>query len=82
MAAPFLLYLGCYSKIKIMKGVTILTDEKNKKHYLQIDIEEVQKYSAEKMEDLYDILIANLRKGQPTVSIEEVEKKLKKAGKL
>ena len=65
-----------------MKGVTILTDEKNKKKYLQIDIQEVQKLDDEKWEDLHDVLIGSLRKGQPTVTLAEVEKKLKKAGKL
>ena len=65
-----------------MKGVEIQTDEKKKKKYLKIDIAQVQKFSDAMWEDLYDVLIASLRKGQPSSSLESVEKRLIKAGKL
>ncbi|MCX6198949.1 MAG: hypothetical protein NTY88_06975 [Bacteroidetes bacterium] len=65
-----------------MKGVDVVTDEKKNKKYLQIDIAKVQKYSDAMWEDLYDVLIASLRKGQPSSSLAAVEKRLIKAGKL
>lgn len=69
-------------KSETMKGVDVITDEKKKKKYLQIDIAKVQKYSDAMWEDLYDVLIASLRKGQPSSSLVAVEKRLIKAGKL
>jgi hypothetical protein len=65
-----------------MKGVEIQTDEKKKKKYLRIDIAQVQKFSDARWEDLYDVLIASLRKGQTSRSLEDVEKRLIKSGKL
>ena len=65
-----------------MKGIEIQNDEKKKKKYLKIDIAQVQKFSDAMWEDLYDVLIASLRKGQPSSSLEAVEKRLIKTGKL
>lgn len=64
-----------------MKGVTILEDRSNKKQYLQIDVAELDK-QREKIEDMIDGLIAEQRAGQPTISLEVLEKKLRKQGKL
>lgn len=64
-----------------MKGGTILEDRANKKRYLQIDIAELAK-RREQIEDMLDGLIAEQRAGQPTVSIDQLEKKLRKQGKL
>gem|GEM_PF-991147 len=64
-----------------MKGITILEDLANKKRYLQIDIAELDK-RREQIEDMLDGLIAEQRAGQPTVSLDQLEKKLRKQGKL
>ena len=64
-----------------MKGVTILEDRASKKRYLQIDIAELDK-RREQIEDVMDGLIAEERAGQPTISLEVLEKKLRKQGKL
>lgn len=64
-----------------MKGITILEDRANKKRYLQIDISELDK-RREQIEEMMDGLIAEQRAGQPTVSLEQLEKKLRKQGKL
>ncbi len=64
-----------------MKGVTILEDRSNKKRYLQIDIAELDK-RREQIEDMMDGLIAEQRAGQPTISLEALERKLRKQGKL
>jgi len=64
-----------------MKGVTILEDRSNKKQYQQIDVSELNK-QREKIEDMIDGLIAEQRAGQPTISLDALENKLRKQGKL
>jgi len=64
-----------------MKGVTILTDEKNKRKILQVDIKEVAK-NPEKFEDLMDVIIAEARKDEKKIPWETAKQQLKKAGKL
>jgi len=64
-----------------MKGVTILEDLASKKRYLQIDIAELDK-RREQIEDMMDGLIAEERAGQPTISLDALEKKLRKQDKL
>lgn len=64
-----------------MKGITILEDRANKKRYLQIDLADLDK-RREQIEDMLDGLIAEQRAGQPTVSLDQLEKKLRKQGKL
>ena len=64
-----------------MKGVTIHEDKANKKQYLQIDVAELDKHR-EQIEDMMDGLVAEQRAGQPTISLDALEKKLRKQGKL
>lgn len=64
-----------------MKGITILDDPANKKRYLQIETSELGKRRDE-IEDMLDGLIVEQRAGQPIISLEELEKKLQKQGKL
>ncbi len=64
-----------------MKGIIILEDRANKKRYLQIDLAELDK-RREQIEDMLDGLIAEQRAGQPTISLEQMERKLQKQGKL
>ena len=64
-----------------MKGVTIIEDKASNKRYLQIDVAELDK-RREEIEDMIDGLIAEQRTGQPTISLEELEEKLRKQGKL
>ncbi|MCO6482923.1 MAG: hypothetical protein J5I62_09020 [Flavobacteriales bacterium] len=64
-----------------MKGITILKDEASKKRYLQIDVATLSK-QREHIEDVIDALVAEERAGQPTISLDTLEKKLRKAGKL
>jgi hypothetical protein len=65
----------------MMKGVTILTDDRKKRKILQIDIKEVAKHPDE-FEDLVDVLVAESRKNEPKKSWEAVKLGLKKKGKL
>jgi hypothetical protein len=64
-----------------MKGVTIIEDKASNKRYLQIDVAELDKRRDE-IEDMIDGLIAEQRAGQPTISLEELEERLRKQGKL
>lgn len=61
--------------------MTILEDRTNKKRYVQIDVAELDK-RREQIEDMMDGLIAEQRAGQPTISLDALEKKLRKQGKL
>ncbi len=64
-----------------MKGVTFITDETNKKRYVQFDLREVAK-NPEKFEDLMDVIVAESRKTDKKISWTEAKKRLKKSGKL
>ena len=64
-----------------MKGISYITDKKNKKTAVVIDLKTLQKYD-EQIEDLFDVIIAESRVEEPSVSWEDVKKKLKKKGKL
>ncbi|MGP8214572.1 MAG: hypothetical protein ACLQQ4_03310 [Bacteroidia bacterium] len=67
--------------INDMKGITFIKDETHNKRLVQIDLDTIEKYE-EKMEDLFDIIIAEARKDEESISWEEVKKQLKKKGKL
>jgi len=61
-----------------MKGVHYVTDDKDRKIAVQIDL---KKYG-EFWEDFYDHLIVEMRKEEEKVPLQSVIRKLKKAGKL
>ena len=64
-----------------MKGVTYITDDKNRKKAVVIDMKTLTKYD-EQLEDLFDVIIAESRMDEPTVSWESIKTRLKKKGKL
>ena len=61
-----------------MDGILYLVDDSNKKRYVQIDLE---KYG-EIWEDFHDLIIANSREKEPTITFEELEKELIEEGLL
>ncbi len=61
-----------------MKGISFVTDEKNKKVAVQIDL---KKYG-ELWEDFYDALIAHSRRHEKTITLSALKAKLKDSGKL
>jgi hypothetical protein len=61
-----------------MKGVSFLTDEKNNKIAVQIDL----KKNGELWEDFYDAMVAYSRRKEKTISLDALKKKLKASGKL
>ena len=65
-----------------MEGVTILKDETLNKRYVQIDLELINNHDSEEILDLIDVIIAESRKDEDTVTLEELTEELKRAGKL
>ncbi len=61
-----------------MEGIQFVTDDRGQKVAVLIDL---RKYG-ELWEDIYDSLTARLRADEPRESIESVEKRLRKQGKL
>ena len=64
-----------------MKGVSYITDSNNRRKAVVIDISTIEKYE-EQIEDLLEGIIASSRKGEPSSSLADVKKRLKKKGKL
>lgn len=64
-----------------MKGVSYITDGRKRLKAVVIDIKTIEKHQ-EELEDLLDGIIASSRKGEPSSSLEDVKKRLKKKGKL
>lgn len=63
-----------------MKGVSILFDERKKKRIVQIDMDAIRK-DPEGLEDLMDVLVAESRKGEPTISLDDYVKSVKRKTK-
>jgi len=61
-----------------MKGINFLTNDQDQKVAVQIDLE---KYG-ELWEDFYDVLVAEIRKDEKSVPLDDVIKGLKEEGKL
>ena len=64
-----------------MKGVTFITDETHKKRFVQIELDSIEKHE-ERLQDIFDVIIAEARKDEEKIPLEEVKRQLKKAGKL
>ncbi|MCW3127434.1 MAG: hypothetical protein JWO03_3092 [Bacteroidetes bacterium] len=64
-----------------MKGISYITDRKNKRTAVIIDIKTLQNYN-EGVEDLLDGIVAESREDEEKVPLSAVIKNLKKAGRL
>ena len=64
-----------------MKGISYITDDKNRKKAVVIEMKTLVQYD-EQIEDLFDVIIAESRAEDPNVAWEEVKIQLKKKGKL
>ena len=62
-----------------MEGILYLTDERNRRRFVQIDLD---KYGGDYLQDLLDGLVAASRKDEESVPLEEALEQLRKAGKL
>ena len=64
-----------------MKGVNYITDEKNRKKAVVIDLKTIEQ-DEESIHELIDVLSAESRKDDELIGWEKAKKQLKKAGKL
>jgi hypothetical protein len=64
-----------------MKGVNFITDDKNRRKAVVIELKTIEQHQ-EEIEDFLDIIIAESRKDEPKRGWDEVKKSLKKKGKL
>jgi hypothetical protein len=60
-----------------MSPLTLITDETHKRPYVQIDLAEVAEINDEQLEGIMDIIIAEARKDDQKITLEELEKQLK-----
>ena len=61
-----------------MEGIQYVTDDQTKRRYVQIDLD----IHGALWEDFLDILIAESRQEEETISYDQVKDELKKYGKL
>jgi hypothetical protein len=61
-----------------MKGISYITDDKNRKVAAVIDLKKYGQY----WEDFYDYITAEMRKNEKKTSLEDFKKELKREGKL
>ena len=61
-----------------MRGVRYVTDEEGKRVAVQLDLEAW----GEIWEDVHDVLLANERRGEPSLSLDAFEDELRKDGLL
>ena len=64
-----------------MKGISYITDSKNHKRAVVIDLKSIEERE-EEIHDFIDVLVAESRKGEESISWEDAKKQLKKKGKL
>jgi len=64
-----------------MKGVNFITDDKNRRTAVIIELKTKEQHQ-EDVADLLDVIVAESRKDETKRSWEEVKKSLKKKGKL
>ncbi len=60
-----------------MKGLSILYDEVKKKRIVQIDMDAISK-DPEAFEDLMDVLVAESRRNEPTITLDAYLKSAKR----
>ncbi len=63
-----------------MKGLSILLDERSNKRIVQIDLEAIRK-DPEALEDLMDVLVAESRRKEPTISLDDYLRSRKRTNK-
>jgi len=64
-----------------MKGISYITDEKNHKKAVVIDLKLIEERD-EEVHEFIDVLVAESRKDDELISWEAAKKHLKKKGKL
>lgn len=70
-----------FDKNVTMKGISYITDDKNNKTALVIDLKNLEK-NEEEIHEIIDVLVAESRKDDELIDWEVAKKKLRKKGKL
>ncbi len=65
-----------------MPNLTFITDETHNRRYVQIDLAEVAEIDDEQLEEIMDIIIAEARKGDEKITLEDLQSQLKAEGRL
>jgi hypothetical protein len=65
-----------------MAALTFITDETHNRRYVQIDLAEVAEINDDQLEEMMDIIIAEARKEDEKIKIEDLENQLKNEGYL
>ncbi|MEJ7682177.1 MAG: hypothetical protein WKG06_30865 [Segetibacter sp.] len=65
-----------------MTPLTFITDETHNRRYVQIDLAQVAEIDDDQLEDIMDIIIAEARKDDEKITLEELESQLKAQGRL
>ena len=60
-----------------MGALTFITDETHNRRYVQIDLAELAEADDEKLEEIMDTIIAEARKDDAKISLEDLESQLK-----
>jgi len=68
-------------KFNHMKGISYITDSRNHKKAVVIDLKTIEQHE-EEVHEFIDVLIAETRKNDEKISWEEAKKILKKKGKI
>ena len=64
-----------------MKGISFITDKNNRKKAIVIDLKSI-KNNEEEIHELIDVLVAESRSNDESISWEDAKKQLKKKGKI
>jgi hypothetical protein len=64
-----------FMKDSKIKGISYITDQKNRRRAVVIDIKTIEE-NPEEVEDLLDIIVAESRKDEPKKNWDDVKKKL------
>lgn len=67
--------------MKMMKGISYITDEKNRKKAVVIELKTIAQHE-EDVHEFIDVLIAESRKDDEVISWKEAKRQLKKKGRL
>lgn len=65
-----------------MKGLSFLTDETHHKRYAQLDLSTVANIAESDLEDIMDVIIAEARKDDEKITLDELGEQLRKEGLL
>lgn len=63
------------------KPYKLIRDKRNKPKYVQLDLKKIP-HTLEELEDMFDAIVAESRKDEPSIPWDKVKADLKKAGKL